>query len=425
MSTLPTTLAGTQLKISVHDIQRAHAKLSASGAHKWLNCTASAWAESGFPDESTDYADEGTRAHDMGKDCLHLGIDVSDWCMQKFGREPEDLAEHDPDIADLYPLDMFECIQGYIEYVRDEIEQAKLRNPDAIVYIEERVDFSVWVPEGFGTADCVIISDGVIRVIDYKHGKGVFVEVEGNEQLMLYGGGAHNMFRHLFSYTEMQLTIYQPRVSNIRTYSTSAAQLENWLEAYVKPTAAKVWYALETGDLTGVEFNPMDEDTCRFCKAKVHCRARAQRMLDMAQFEKDTALMSDAEVLKVLPEASHLSKWAADLEKWARGQVEKGKKLPGFKLVEGRSTRKYSNEGAVKSVLIMEGYEEKQFTKTKLLGLTDMTKLLKGAKKLDTLLGSFIVKPKGKPVLVPASDPRPELNNAESTAAEFEAAESE
>lgn len=422
MNALPATIGNTKLKVSVHDIQRAHAKLSASGAHKWLNCQASAWAEQHFPDESTEYADEGSRAHDMGKDCLMLGIDVDEWCQQKFGCDPEDLAEEDPDAAELYPIDMFESIQGYIEYVREQVEEATARNPDAVVLVEQRVDFSPWVPEGFGQLDLGIAADRTAYITDYKHGKGVFVDVTDNEQLMLYAAAFVNMFSHLFDFDTVEMTIYQPRVGNIKTYSISVEQLVNWLDSHVKPIAAKVWYALETGDLSGVEFNPKDEDTCRFCKAKVHCRARAERMLEMAQYDKEVALLTDAEVLKALPQASHLKKWAGDLETWARGQAEKGRKLPGFKLVEGRSNRKYSDESAVRNALLLEGYKEEQiFKPRKLLGITAMTKLLKGAKKLDTLIGTYVTKPRGKPVLAPASDPRPELNDAATTAAEFAA----
>lgn len=410
--------------ISVHDITLAHARLSASGAHMWMNCGASAWAGDQFEDQGSEYADEGTRAHAICSDCLDQGIDTDEWCQAKFGCAPDELDEHDPDIADLYPIEMFEHAQAYVEFVHSEIEEAKLRNPDAIVYVERRVDFSPWVPEGFGTADCIIISDGVIKIIDFKFGKGVFVTVEENEQLMLYGLGAWNMFHHLFDITSLSLTVYQPRIGNIRTWDISVEQLLNWADAVVRPVAKRVWFALTEGDLTDVEFNPKDEDVCRFCKAKVHCRVRTEEALKMAQYTKEAALLTDAEVAAILPKVAPLKKWAGDLETWARTQAEKGARIAGWKLVEGRSNRKYADESAVRNTLLLEGFAEKDIYKpVKLLGVTAMTKLLKGAKKLDALLGAYITKPKGKPVLVPADDPRPELNDAASTAAEFGSAE--
>lgn len=398
--------------MSVHDIPLAHARLSASGAHGWLNCSASAWASAQFPDESSEYADEGTRAHGIGADCLIADIDVDQWCVNKFGCEPEDLDD------DLYPIEMFECAQDYVDYVRSEIAEAKLRNPDAYVYIETRVDFSPWVREGFGTGDAVIMSDRIGRCLDYKHGKGVFVDVEDNEQLMLYALGAWNMFHHMFDIDTWELTIYQPRVGNIKTWSISVKELLHWAETVVKPTAARVWFALETGDLRDVEFNPKDEDVCRFCKARRHCRVRADQALDMAQYTKDTALLTDDEVVALLPQASLLKKWANDIATWAQAEAVKGKKFAGMKLVEGRSNRKYTDDDKVKHALILEGFKEDQFFKPKkLLGITAMEKLLKGKKAFNALLGSLVTKPKGKPTLVSADDPREALVDAKPDAA--------
>lgn len=409
MTTPPFALA----PVSVHAIELAHAKLSASGSHMWLVCTASAWASAQFPDASSEYADEGTRAHAIGSECLEQDIDVQQWCNDRFGCDPEDLAEHDPVNAEQYPMEMFECMQEYVDFVHEEITKALLRNPDAIIFIEKRVDFSPWVREGFGTGDCIIISDGVIRIIDYKHGKGVFVEVTDNEQLMLYGLGGWNMFHHMFDIKRIELTIYQPRVGNIKTWDVTVDQLVNWAEYHVKPIAERVWHAMETGDLSDVEFNPKDVEVCRFCNARNHCRARADEALAMAKYMKEDALMSAEEVATLLPRMATLKKWANDLTTWAQAEAVKGKKFDGHKLVEGRSNRRYSDEGAVKTVLLLEGFNEPQIHKPrKLLGVTDMTKLLKGKKTFESLLGSHVMKPPGKPVLVEASDPRPELVEA-------------
>lgn len=401
-----------------------------------------------FDDEGSEFSEEGTRAHGMASDCLQQKLTVTEWrekaekslldaaheaelaaldllCLKlgalKYNQMRKEAVQRYADgeslgydealeeFGELYPEEMYENVDGYLDYVYRRIAEAKERNPDCIIHIEQRVDFSPWVPEGFGTADCIIISDGVIIVIDYKHGKGVYVGVEENEQLLLYALGALNMFRHLFNITQAHLTIYQPRIGNISEWEIGVVQLEKWANRRCKPIAAIVWKSLETDSLDGVEFDPSDVDMCRFCKAKVHCRARADARLEMAKYEKDVALMSDKEVMAVLGEAEHLGKWASDLKAWAQKQAATGKKVLGWKLVAGRSNRKYLSQTQAASVLLMEGYKKEQiYKKPQLLGITDMKALLKGEKRLKEFLGAFIDKPKGKPTLVPESDPRPE-----------------
>ena len=433
--------------MSVHEIQRAHAKLSASGASRWMHCTASAWAELGFADKGSAFAEEGTRAHAWAGESLEAGITAAAWldrkrleielelsaairrCDPRHFQEQSQAAWDKRDEAletleTLYPHDMHEYVQDYIDFVHERVRQAKERNTDAVVYIEQRVDFSPWVPEGFGTGDCVIISDEVLDVTDLKYGKGVFVGVEENVQLMLYALGAWNMFNHLFDLKRIVLNLYQPRIGNIAQWEISVEQLLEWAESQVKPTADRVWYAMETGDLSNVEFDASDYESCQFCKAKIHCRARRDRMVAMTMYEfAEPAMLSDAEVIACLAEAKHLQKWAADLETWALEEAGRGKKFAGKKLVEGRANRKYSDEEAVKTALVMEGYEPVQFTKSKLIGVTDMTALLKGKKKFEALLGDFITKPRGKPVLVDEADPRPELDDKVKAAEGFEPVE--
>lgn len=436
-----------KLKVSVHEIDREHAKLSASGAHRWLHCTSSAWAEMGFGDVGSEFSEEGTRAHGMASDCLAGGYDTTEWrarqeeaALLRFyraeldtlellkeslgpawgkmrfaadaryaGNESIGFEEWLDQFEEDYPAEMYEHVIDYIEYVHDRIAEARAINPDAIVLIEQRVDFSQWVPEGFGTADCIIMFDGIIWVIDYKHGKGVFVSVIDNEQTLLYGLGAWAMYHHLFEVKTIKLTIFQPRVNNISEWDVDVGQVIQWADQHVQPIANIVWHSMESGDLSAVEFDPSDVEMCRFCKAKVHCRARADWMLNlMAHYDKDAALMTDAEVAKVLPEAEHAVKWGNDLKSWAAAAAAKGKKVLGWKLVEGRANRKFTDTGAVVSILMMEGYpKEKMFKPPKLIGITDMTSLLKGKKNLEALIGEFIDKPRGKPVLVPESDPRP------------------
>jgi hypothetical protein len=413
--------------VSVHEIQRAHAKLSASGAHRWMYCTASAWAESFYEDKSSSFSEEGTRAHAWAGESLEAGISAWEWYEYQLNllHAANATVEEFEKFADDYPDDMQEYVQDYIDFVQGRIEEAKTRNPDAIVYIEQRVDFSPWVPEGFGTGDCVIISDEVLDVTDLKYGKGVFVGVTENEQLMLYALGAWNMFKHLFDLKRVVLNLYQPRIGNIAQWEISVAELLEWAESRVKPTAARVWHALETGDLSEVEFAP-EVERCQFCKAKVHCKARRDRMIAMTKYEfQEPALLTDAQVIECLAEAKHLQKWAADLETWALEQATGGKKFAGKKLVEGRANRKYTDEGAIRTILSLEGFEPAQYLKSKLLGVTDMTALLKGKKKFDALLGDYVSKPRGTPVLVDEADPRPELDDRAKAREGFEPVEND
>lgn len=445
-------------KVSVFEIELAHAKLSASGAHRWLNCTASPWMESHFANVDTAYSEEGTRAHSVGSDCLLAGIGVTEWVKRKhqeildtcWDREKEaitiivaagDLTDVDSmtlfahaqerhDQADsigfddaieefelLYPQDMLDSVAEYLEYVEARTTEARERNDKPVILIERRVDFSRWVPEGFGHLDFGAVADYVCDVVDYKHGKGVRVEVTDNEQIMLYALGMYSMYRHLYRFREFNLTIFQPRIGNVQTWSITLDQLLRWAERRVQPVAKIVWHSLEANDLSGVEFDPSDPEMCQFCRAKVHCRARADARLEMAKYEKDVALMSDAEVMAILPEAEHLAKWAGDLKSWAATEAAKGKVMKGYKLVAGRANRKYVSERRIATILRLEGFKPEQFYKpAKLLGLTDMTALVKGKKKLDTLLGSLIMKPMGRPVLVPESDPRPVYKPAQDAA---------
>lgn len=384
--------------------ERAHAKLSASGSHRWMSCTASAWAESFFEDTTTEFAEEGTRAHRMGGECLERDINAADWALDErvMADDPEEFDE-------LYPDEMQEYVQGYIDFVRDFIAD---HNED-IVIVETRVDFSDWVPEGFGTLDAavVIVTNKHAYVIDLKYGKGVMVSAFENSQGLLYALGLVKRFPWLETIT---MFIYQPRVHNVSRFDVRVSQLLEWAEHTVKPVAAIAYQPLVTGDLGDAEFKPSDE-ACQFCKARVHCRARKEMMIAMVSYEFAAPhLMTDEEVAEVLPEAEHLMAWGSDLKKWARESAVKGHRIEGYKLVEGRSNRKCSDEPRVAFTLRLEGYTDEQIYKPKKLrGITELTALAKGAKKLEAMIGRFIEKPRGKPVLVPITDPRPEIDRAE------------
>lgn len=385
---------------NVHAIDLEHAKLSASGAHRWMHCTASAWMERHFPDTGTTYSEEGTRAHDVGSTCLENEWTVDEWVQAN--------TELTPELDTLYPVEMLDHVQQYVNYVNERLDQ--VRDAGHLYGIEQRVNFSRWVPEGFGTADfwCYLPLELTAEVIDYKHGKGVMVHVEDHEQTMLYSLGVWEALQARgIKPKQFRITIHQPRIGNVRTWTISTEQLLRWADRVLQPAAAIVWSSLVDDSLDNVEFDPSDPEMCRFCKAKIHCRARADARLEMAKYQKDVAIMTDHEVEAVLTEADHLGKWAHDLKEWAHARAAKGERVKGWKLVAGRANRKYLSDRRVAALLRMEGFTAEQiYEPRKLLGLTKMTALVRGEKKLAALLGDLIVKPIGKPVLVPESDPR-------------------
>jgi hypothetical protein len=269
-----------------------------------------------------------------------------------------------------------------------------------IVMVEQRLDFSKYVPDGFGTGDCVIVADEVLTVCDYKHGKGVAVSAERNSQMMLYALGALELFDSLYDISEIKMVIFQPRMENISEFTMTADELLNWAENTLRPTAELA--AKGEGEFCAGEH-------CRFCKVKSTCRKRAEYNLMLAQYDfAPSATLEDTEIEAILEKVDALVAWAGDIKDYALTQALAGKQWTEWKLVEGRSVRKYANDDAVAAVISDAGYDPYE---RKLLGVTAMTKLL-GKKKFDTLLGSLIEKPPGKPTLVPMSDKRPAWNNA-------------
>jgi hypothetical protein len=416
----------------VHAIDLEHAKLSASGAHRWMHCTASAWMEQHFADTGSLYAEEGTRAHLMASECLEQAIDAHEWVEVQINNalmawamyaEDEPQERHIEAVRELYPVEMQDHVQDYLNFVRDRLEQL-YEHKEQHYGIERRVNFSRWVPQGFGTADfwCWLREENVVEVIDYKHGKGVPVSVEDNEQALLYALGVWEML-HAFGIKPklFRLTIFQPRISNVKTWEIDTKSLLRWADRVLAPVAKIVWHSLTNDTLDGVEFDPSDPELCRFCKAKINCRARADARLEMAKYAKDVALMTDDEVVAVLGEAEHLKKWATDLHNWAQERAAKGQRVKGWKLVEGRSNRRIIDIDKAAKLLRFEGFKAEQiFEPPKLLGLTKLEALVHGKKKLETLIGDVIDKPQGKPVLVPETDPRDEYTpDTSHVAAEF------
>ena len=363
-----------------------HALLSASSAHRWMNCPPSARLTANYKDEGSDFARQGTDAHSLCEYKLKdaLGMETVD---------PTDNLSY-------YDEEMEQCAADYACFVCEQVEKAKEECTDPVVLIEQRLDFSRFVPEGFGTGDCVIVADGTLSVIDYKHGLGVLVSAEENPQMMCYALGALELFDGIYDIDSVSMTIFQPRRENISNYTISKDQLIEWAEDVLVPIAK---LAFEGGG----EYRAGEH--CQFCKAKAVCRKRAEYNLELAKYDfavPDT--LDEAEISYILTRADELARWAGDVKDHALEQALKGISYPGFKVVEGRSVRKYTDEEAVAFAVKDNGFDPYE---KKLLSITAMTSLL-GKKKFEEILGSLTYKPPGKPALVPESDKRPAINTA-------------
>lgn len=365
---------------------KGHAILSASSSDRWLHCPPSARLCESYVDKGSDYAAEGTDAHAFCEFRLR----------QALGMEATDPTEN----LIWFNEEMNDCAAGYAAYVLEQVEAAKQTCADPVVLIEQRVDFSRWVESGFGTADCIIIADGTLQIIDYKHGLGVLVCAEENPQMQCYALGALELFDGIYDINSVRMTIYQPRRDNVSTYEISKDELYRWADEVLKPTA-DLAFAGDGNFLCG--------EWCGFCKAKHECRARADANMELARYDfKLPPLLTDEEVEEILVRADDLVTWAADIKEYALQQAISGKKWNGWKLVEGRSNRRYTNETVVAGVVTDAGFDPYEH---KVLGVTAMQKLL-GKSRFDELLATYIEKPQGKPTLVPESDKRPAMNTA-------------
>ncbi len=363
-----------------------HAFLSASASHRWLECPPSAKLCSEQEDRASPYAQQGTDCHEL---CAYL-------VEKSLGREVTDPTEN----LTFYDQEMQDCAESYCSHVTEQIKAAKQHCPDPQILIEQRLDFSRWVENGFGTGDCVIVSDDVLQIIDYKHGLGVLVSAEKNPQMMCYALGALELFDGLYDIEEIRMTIFQPRRENVSTFSMTKDQLLTWADEVLKPTAALAYEGKG-------EFKAGDH--CQFCKVKATCRKRAEYNLELAKYDFEMpSTLEETEVVAILPKIDGLMSWAADLKEYALQQALSGTHYEGFKVVEGRANRKYSDEAAVATAAEKAGFDPYE---KKLLGITAMTSLM-GKKKFEEVLGGYITKPQGKPALVPESDKRPAMNTA-------------
>lgn len=363
-----------------------HAVLSASSSERWLNCPPSARLCEAYEDKGSDYAAEGTDAHALCEFRLKqaLGIPAND--------PIENLTWYNEEMED--------CAAVYAAYVSELLEPAKQTCADPVILIEQRVDFSRWVQDGFGTADCIVIADGELNIVDYKHGKGVEVSAVDNPQMMLYALGALEIFDGIYDIDSVRMTIYQPRKSNISVYEMDKADLYEWANSELTQKAQLAYEG--QGSFSCGEW-------CRFCKAKAECRERAEANLALARYEFQTpALLADEEIAGILDKVDALTAWAADVKEYALRQAVSGTAFPGWKLVEGRSNRKYTSEAAVAAAVEGAGFDPYE---RKVLGVTAMQKML-GKTRFEELLAPYIEKPQGRPTLVRSSDKRSEWNTA-------------
>lgn len=363
----------------------SHALLSPSSSERWINCPPSA-KENADGNTGSSYAQQGTDAHALCEYKVKkaLGHKVRD-PTEKLEYFDEEMAEH---------------TDTYCEFVMEQVKTAKQNCSDPLVLVEQRLDFTRWVADSFGTADCVIVADSTMTVIDFKYGLGILVESEKNSQMRMYALGASNLFESLYDIQTVRMIIFQPRCDNVSIAEITKDELLRWADEVLIPAAELAAKG---------EGNYKAGKHCQFCKIKATCRKRAEYNLQMAQYDfavPDT--LTDDEISMILDRADTFIGWVNDVKTYALEQAISGKEFPRYKVVEGRSNRRYTNDEAVAATVTEAGHNPYE---QKLMGVTAMTKLL-GKRKFDTLLGSLIEKPQGKPTLVPESDKRPAWNTA-------------
>jgi hypothetical protein len=366
-----------------------HAFLSASSSHRWTKCTPAARLELEFDDTESSAAAEGTAAHALAEHKLRRALKM---------RSKKPISPFDCDEMDEYT-------DAYVDFVLEQLELAKQSCSDPLVLIEQHLDFSKYVPDGFGTGDCILISDKALHIIDLKYGMGILVNAERNSQMMLYSLGALEIYDSLYDIDEVSMTVFQPRRDNVSTWTIPVDDLRDWAENELRIKA-------ELAFKGEGEYCP--GDWCTFCRAAVRCRARAEEKLKLAQSEfRLPPLLSDAEIEEVLGKLSDITKWANDLLAYATdAAVNHGKAWSGYKVVAGRSVRKFKDEDDVAEVAKVNGY--KDIYRQSLITLTEFEKLM-GKAKFNEVLGDLVYKPPGKPTLVPVSDKRPAINVSNAT----------
>lgn len=374
-----------------------HAKLSASGSNRWINCPPSIRLEEQFEDKTSIYAEEGTLAHELAE--LKLRLELKEITKRTYTLKFNKATKDNP----LYSKDMDDYVDVYKEICIKKYLNSKETTTDSIAAVEQRLDFSNYVPDGFGTGDFIVIADGTLEICDLKYGKGVPVSAENNSQMRLYALGAINKFSFLYDIEKVRMTIIQPRLSNISSDEISVNDLLKWAEEVVKPSA-ELAIKGEGEFKTGAH--------CKFCKARSVCRARADENLELAKFEfKKSDTLSNDEISEILEKVDSLVKWASDVKEYALDKALEGEEFKGYKLVEGRSQRKWKDEKAVAQILIDRGFLDNIIWTKKLTTISNIERAI-GKKETERLFKDLIDKSLGKPTLVPLSDKREVYNAA-------------
>lgn len=370
-----------------------HSYLSPSGAHRWISCPPSAALEAKYPNQDTAYTTEGTLAHSLAEAAARCAL--NEISIGEYQERRLELSQNPQ-----YTKEMEDCALAYAETITAELAAVRRRCPDAYVDLEQRLDLSMYVPGMFGTGDCVIVAEPTLEIIDFKYGKGVLVEAEDNPQLKLYGLGALELYDGLYEIKNVKMGIFQPRLSReLQTARATAARLRRWAKETVVPAAE---LALK-GEGT---FCP-GEDTCRFCRARGECRARANNFLELFDEHPEPGLLTRDEQGAILAHAKDMKKWLADLEASVTSALLSGEHVMGWKMVEGRSTRKLGDPDKIVAAFTAAGIDKALLYKHELITLTQMEKDF-GKKAVGEILAGLIEKPKGAPTLAPESDKRPE-----------------
>lgn len=407
----------TMIPAEADEDKTDHAFLSASAAERWINCPGSARLAALYPEEHSDAAEEGSLAHSLAQVLIQslVGDITVKKAANELGRLQKKIdafyASH-KGLAGSFDA-MKKILEPYIDYVWAKYQEAKKTDEAAVLMTERRVSFTEYVPEGFGTSDVVIIGGGKATVIDLKYGKGVPVSAVNNPQIRLYAIGAIAEFDLIYDFDRMEVVIYQPRLDSVTSQELTVEELKAWAENVVKPAAAEA--ASE-----GAHFNP-DGPWCdtHFCPAAAKCKARAKRLLDLERYAvQDPELLTDDELGEILPRLDALQSFARKVSDYALGAISTGHPIKGWKVIEGRSNRKYKDEDKVAAAVKAAGYDEALLYERSLLGITKMTSLL-GAKQFKEIIekAGLIYKPPGSPKLAPESDPHPAFNPA---AADFD-----
>ena len=398
-----------------------HAVLGASSAHRWLVCTPSARLceklTSRFGSESSPYAAEGTKAHALAEMKVRLAYYKADgMTAAKHSRmSPEQQETYlgvnefrfkalRNELGDI-PKDMEQATDSYCDIVMEKYLSAKEADPGAQLYLEQRLDYSAWVPSGFGTGDCIIVSDSLLEVCDYKHGKGIPVDAVGNPQLRLYGLGAMERFGRLYDFQSVRMTIIQPRLDSVSEETLTCDDLTSWAAEEVVEKAKQAW----TGS---GEFVPGEH--CRFCAAKAVCSARVAQSMRMFQYGLEApGLIPDEQIPSILGMLNDAEAWIKDIRAYAENQALHGQVWPGWKLVHGKKpNRQWSDPEEVKAQLLRAGYPADQFQEVKLKPVGEIEKAL-GKKAFQALVGGLVSQGEGKLTLVPADDKRVEFASAD------------